>query len=135
MARTLASYMQSESVKVAMIDFSSKAKALSVDSKRLSVGSFVVTESAGHISVLRPDGELATMELLSHRDFLEKIQLLNSTFDLIFLCADNGDAISLLSALEGQKAFHITLARIKNTKSDALAQMRSLIPIQGLLHD
>ena len=135
MARTLASYMQSESVKVAMIDFSSKAKALSVDSKRLSVGSFVITESAGHISVLRPDGELATMELLSHRNFLEKIQLLNSTFDLVFLSADNGDAISLLSALEGQKAFHITLARTKNTKSDALAQMRSLIPIQGLLHD
>ena len=75
------------------------------------------------------------MELLSHRDFWGKIQSLNSTFDLVFLCADNEDAISLLSALEGQKTFHITLARTKNTKSATIAKMRSLLPIQGLLHD
>ncbi|MDB9877760.1 Wzz/FepE/Etk N-terminal domain-containing protein [Amylibacter sp.] len=134
-ARALASYMQSESIKVAVIDFSSRAKKQDIDDKRFSVGTFVVVESAGHISVLRPDGDLAAMELLSHRDFVEKTQSLNSTFDLVFLCADNGDAISLLSALEGQKTFHITLARTKNTKSATIAQMRSLLPIQGLLYD
>jgi len=51
------------------------------------------------------------------------------------LSADDGDAISLLRALEGQKMFHITLARTKKTKSATLAQMRSLLPIQGLLYD
>ncbi len=134
-ARALASYMQSESMKVAVIDFSSKAKKLDIDGERLSIGSFVITESADHISVLRPDGDFATMELLRHRDFWKKTQSLNSTFDLVFLCADNGDAISLLSALEGQKTFHITLARTKKTKSATLMQMRSLLPIKGLFYD
>ena len=97
--------------------------------------SFVISEHAGLISVLRPDGDLTAMELLIQRGFCKNIQSLNSTFDLVFLCADNGDAISLLRALEGQKTFHITLARTKKTKSTTLAQMRSLLPIQGLLYD
>jgi hypothetical protein len=54
---------------------------------------------------------------------------------MVFLCADNGDAISLLSALEGQKMFHITIAKTKKTKSTTLLHMRSLLPIQGLLYD
>ena len=134
-ARALASYMQSDTMKVAVIDFSAMGKKLDIDDERLSVGSFVVTERAGHVSVLRPDGELAAMELLSQRDFWKNFQSLNSTFDLVFLCADNGDVISLLSALEGQTTFHITLARTKNTKSATLSHMRSLLPIQGLLYD
>jgi hypothetical protein len=75
------------------------------------------------------------MELLGQRGFWESIQSLKSTFDLVFLSADNGDAISLLSALEGQKMFHITLARTKKTKSSTLTQMRLRLPIQGLLYD
>ena len=134
-ARALASYMQSDTSEVAVINFSTRPKKLDIDSKSLSVGSYVVTERTGQISVLRPDGDLAAMELLSHKDFWEKTHSLNSTFDLVFLCADNDDAISLLSALEGKKTFHITLARTKHTKSSTLAQMRSLIPIQGLLYD
>jgi hypothetical protein len=134
-ARALASYMQSDTMKVAVIDFSSKAKKLDIDEEKLSVGSFDVAESADQISVLIPGDDLSVMESLSHKDFWKKIQSLSSTFDLVFLCADNGDAISLLSALEGQKMFHVTLARIKNTKSAVLAQMRSLLTIQGLLHD
>jgi uncharacterized protein involved in exopolysaccharide biosynthesis len=134
-AQVLASYMQSESMKVAVIDFSSNSKKLEIDSKRLSVGSFVVAESSDHISILKSDGDLIALEMLNHRDFWEKIQFLNSTFDLVFLSADNDDAISLLSALEGQKMFHITIARTKKTKSATLLQMRSLLPIQGLLYD
>ncbi|MDB9806303.1 Wzz/FepE/Etk N-terminal domain-containing protein [Amylibacter sp.] len=134
-ARALASYMQSDSVKVAVVDFSSRAKKLGIDLERLSVGSFVVAESAGNISILRPDSDLAAMELLSQRSFWKNIQSLNSTFDLVLLCADNSDAISLLSALEGQKMFHITIAKTKKTKSATLIHMRSLLPIQGLLYD
>jgi hypothetical protein len=127
--------MQSDTMQVAVIDFSAMGKKLDIDDERLSVGSFVVTERAGHVSVLRPDGDLVAMELLSQRDFWKNSQSLNSTFDLVFLCADNGDVISLLSALEGQTTFHITLARTKHTKSATLARMRSLLPIQGLLYD
>jgi uncharacterized protein involved in exopolysaccharide biosynthesis len=134
-ARALASYMQSEAMKIAVIHFSSRAKKLDFDDERLSIGSFVVTESAGHTSILRPDGDLEVMELLSHQGFWENIQSLNAKFDLVFLCADGSDAISLLSALEGQKIFHITIARTKKTKSAFLMHMRSLLPIQGLLYD
>ena len=134
-ARALACYMQSDTVKVAVIDFSSRAKKLDVDHDGLSVGSFVVAENADHLSILRPDGDLTAMELLSQRGFFNNIKSLNSTFDLVFLSADDGDAISLLRALEGQEMFHITLARTKKTKSATLTQMRSLLPIQGLLYD
>ncbi|MDB2459757.1 Wzz/FepE/Etk N-terminal domain-containing protein [Planktomarina temperata] len=134
-ARALACYMQSDTVNVAVIDFSSRAKKLDVDHDGPSVGSFVVVESVGQVSILRPHGDLTAMELLSQRDFYNNINSINSTFDLVFLSADDGDAISLLRALEGQKTFHITLARTKKTKSATLAQMRSLLPIQGLLYD
>jgi uncharacterized protein involved in exopolysaccharide biosynthesis len=134
-ARALASYMQSDTMTVAVIDFSSRAKKQDIDCKRLSVGSFVVVESASHVSILRPNDDLAAVELLSQRNFWENTQSLNSTFDLVFLCADNGDGVSLLSAVEEQKTFHITLARTKKTKSANLVQMRSLLPIQGLLYD
>ena len=120
---------------IAVIDFSSSSKKLDIDGERLSDGSFVVIESANNVSILRPGGDLAAIELLSQRGFWINTQSLNSTFDLVFLCADNDDAISLLSALEGQKTFHITLARTKTTKSTTLAQMRALLPIQGLLYD
>jgi uncharacterized protein involved in exopolysaccharide biosynthesis len=134
-ARALASYMQSQAMKVAVIDFSSRTKKIDFDGERLSIGSFVVTESAGHTSILRPEGDLEAMELLSHQGFWKNIQSLNAKFDLVFLCADGSDAISLLSALEGQKIFHITIAKTKKTKSAILMHMRSLLPIQGLLYD
>jgi uncharacterized protein involved in exopolysaccharide biosynthesis len=134
-ARSLAIYMQSDNVRVAVINFSSRGKKLDIDNERLSVGSFVVSESTGKVSVLRLSDNLAAIDLLSQRDFIKNIKSLNSTFDLVFLCADNGDAISLVSALEGQEIFHITLARTKRTKSATLAHMRSLLPIQGLFYD
>ena len=135
MARGLACYIQSETTKVAIIDFSSRAKKLEIKSKSLSIGSFTVAENTTYMSVLRPDSDLETIELISQKKFLENILSLNSTFDIIFLCADDVDATSLLSALEGQEVFHITLARTKKTKYSTITQFRSLLPIQGLLHD
>ena len=134
-ALALASYMQSNTTKIAVINFSSKGNNIDIDMERTSFGSFVTAESENHITVLRPEGGLAAIELLKVKDFLQLIQSLNSTFDLLFLCADNADAISLLSALEGQKTFHITLAKTKHTKSTTLKQMRLLLPIQGLIYE
>jgi len=135
MARTLASYMQSNTMKIAIIDFSSAAKKLDANNEELSVGSFIVSDRASDISILKPENNLAAMEMLSGKHFLTNIQSLNSTFDLVFLCADDDDVISLLGALERQKMFHIMLARTKHTKLTTLSHMHSLLPIQGLLHD
>lgn len=134
-ARVLSSYMQSNTMKIAIINFSTKAKLQTIEGEELSVGPFIVAESAANISVLRPESNLAALETLSHKDFWENIQSLDSTFDLVILCADNDDSISLLNALEGQKAFHITLARTNRTKSATLMHMRALLPIQGLFYD
>ena len=134
-ARALSIYMQSDTMKIAVIDFSSKKEKQNIDGKKLSIGSFVVAERIEHLSVLKPDGDFEPIEMLSQKDSWEKIQSLKSTFDVIFLCANNNKAISLLSALQGKKMLHITLARTRKTKSVTLSQMRSLLPIQGLLHD
>jgi uncharacterized protein involved in exopolysaccharide biosynthesis len=134
-AQALASYMQSDTIKVAVINLSSRAKKPDINCERLPVGSFVVSEQANLVSVLRPDGDLAAMELLGQKVFWENIQSLNSTFDLVFLSADNADAMTLLSALEEHNTFHITLARTKKTKSADMIEMRSRLPIQGLIYD
>jgi uncharacterized protein involved in exopolysaccharide biosynthesis len=135
MARALASYMQSDSMRIMVIDFSSKTKRQDNDPERLSIGSFVVAESDGNVSALKPADDFSAMELLSQKDFIKNLQSLSSTVNLLFLCADNDDAISLLRALQGRKTFHVTLARIKHTKYASLAYMRSFLPIQGLIHD
>ena len=134
-ARALASSMQSENLKVAIIDFSQKEKKLIIDAEIVSAGPFVVTESEGQISVLMSNNDFSEMAILSQRDFVKNLQSLNNQFDLVFVCADNGDAISLLRSVEGQRTFHITLARTKHTKSATLLLMRSLAPIQGWRHD
>ena len=133
-AKALACYMQLDDIKVAIINFSERSKKLDIKEEMPSVGSFIA-ETGGHLSILWPDGDLLAIDLVSRRDFLNNVQSLHSTYDLVFLCADDVDAISLLSALEGQKTFHIMVARIKHTKSRVLTNMRSLLPIQGLLHD
>ena len=135
LARTLSSYIQSKTMKVAVIDFSSKTKKLDIDEDRLTVGSFVVAENAKNVSILKPYGDLPAIEFLVEKDFRKKIKSLDSTFELVFLCADDSDAIELLRALVGEKIFHITLARTNKTKSATLMHMGSLHPIQGLLYD
>ena len=97
MARALACYMQSDTMRVAVIDFSAKIKKSDIDVEKLSGGSFVVSESLDNVSVLRPNNNMAAIELLSQRDFLKNVQSLSSTIDLLFLCADNNDAISLFT--------------------------------------
>ena len=134
-ARALASYMQSDTMNIAIINFSLKVKKLDIDHEKLSVESFFVAEREGNVSILRPNRDLTAVELLAQKDFRESIQSLNTAFDLVFLSADNGVALSLLTALDEQKAFHITLARTKKTKSIALSQMHTRLPIQGLIHD
>jgi len=134
-ARAIACYMQSDSVNIAIIDFSTRVKKKKIDGEILFDNSFIVSENVDNISILRLENNLSGIEFLSRRNFWKNIKSLNSKYDLVFLSADNNNAISLLNALEGQRLFHITLARTKKTKSSTLLLIRSLLPIQGLLHD
>jgi capsular polysaccharide biosynthesis protein len=134
-AQALALTMQTKNIKIATIDFSTTSYDRNFEQEQIASEAFVVSANTGNVSVLRPTDNLAAVELISKKDFLKNIILLNSTFDLIFLCADNDEAVSLLRALDGQDIFHLTLARTKHTKSDILQNMHLLLPIQGLLHD
>jgi len=130
----LALTIQTDDTKIAVIDFK-KRKNPKITPDQASIGSFIVSEATGQVSVLRPKSESDPKKIISQKDFLKNIQALNSSFNLVFLCADNDDALSLLRALEGQKIFHLMLAKTKKTNSNTLQCMRSLLPIQGLLHD
>lgn len=134
-AQALALQMRSDEISIAIIDFSKKAQKLSSDARQTSVGPFKVIENEGKVSVLNSEHDLNGIELIKQKNFLENIQSLNSEFDLVFLCADNDDAISLLRALEGQDIFHLTIAKVKSTKVKTLHIMQTLLPIRGLLHD
>jgi len=134
-ALTLALSMESKDTKIAVIDFSMKNSKTSPNDKQTALGAFVINKNEGHVSILRPGNYLNSVDFVVKKDFLKNIQSLESSFNFIFLCADNRDAVSLLRALEGQNIFHLTNARIKYTKSDMIKKMHSLLPIKGLLHD
>jgi uncharacterized protein involved in exopolysaccharide biosynthesis len=136
-AQALALTMQSEDTKIAVINFSNKKNKYKIDDNKVSkeTGLFDVRASEGHVSVLTPEINIDTIELVKRKDFLENLRSLNSNYDLIFLCANDKDIISLIRVLEGQKVFHLTLARIKKTRLNTILSMRALLPIQGLLYD
>ena len=134
-SRALAMTVQKNGTKIALINFSEQNKKQKNNTDQVSTGEFFVSENEGNLSILCPKNNSVAIELVSQKEFMQSIQSLNSIYDLIFICADNDDAISLLRALEGKTLYHLTLARIKRTKSNNLLNMRSLLPIQGLLHD
>ena len=134
-SRALAMTVQKNGAKIALINFSEQNKKQKNNTDQVSTGEFFVSENEGNLSILCPKNNSVAIELVSQKEFMQSIQSLNSIYDLIFICADNDDAISLLRALEGKTLYHLTLARIKRTKSNNLLNMRSLLPIQGLLHD
>lgn len=134
-ALALALSMQSRDTKIAVINFSSKVINQPINANLDSLGEFIVTAHVDNVSVLRKKDEMTSMQFISQKNFFKNIQSLNSNFNLLFLCADNSDAISLLRVLEMKEIFHLTVARTKHTKTKDLTSIRSLIPIQGLLHD
>lgn len=134
-ARALASYLHSGDLKIALIDFNMKSQLPSSHDEVASFGSFNLIEKVEKISILQPDNKLEHTEFIARSDFRSQLRLLHSNFDLIFLSADNDDAMSLASAFNGQQTYHILLARIKKTNSKSLINLQTLLPIQGLLYE
>jgi hypothetical protein len=136
LAKALATYMQSDIVKIAVINFSEKTLTNHISEKNaLSHNLFITAEVYKNISILHTRKDLVLIELLGQSDFQKQIEMLHPEFDIIFLCADNSEAISLASAVTIQKLSHMTIARLKRTKSQNLAQLHKLLPIQALIHE
>jgi uncharacterized protein involved in exopolysaccharide biosynthesis len=134
-AYAMASYMQSDDLKIALIDFTKNKQTPNVENNQKSYGLFTILHNEAKISVLLPSSSLSSIEFIGRRDFQSQLQSLQSNFDLIFLSADNDDAISLASALSNSPPTHITSAKVKRTKSEDLTKLQTLIPIQGLLYE
>ena len=134
-ASCLASYMQTEDLSFAVIDFSSTKNRPNANHNVALDGPFMIEGVEGQVSTLVPKNDLDPMEFISHRQFSEDIDNISKKFDFVFMCADNKDAISLLRSMGNNKLFHITLARTKHTRASMLSEIQSIMPIQGLLHE
>lgn len=132
-AQLMSIYMQSEDVKVAIINYSNKK--FETNKEDLSISAYKVSQSYDNVSILTPKLQLGSMRHVSERDFVKNLQSLKSSFDFIFLCAENSEAISVLRSVQSQKLLHIMIARIKYTKYDFISRTSYIKPIQVLLHD
>lgn len=135
LACALGSYMESTNLNVAIIDFSNKENKSKITEDGNIFGSFIENEKNGKVSILMPNNKREAIEFLSKQNFSKEVFSLNNKFDLIFVCADDTDAITLLRAIQGQKFFHIALAKTKYTKFISISQTVSLFPVQGLLYE
>ena len=133
-AISIAKYMQPDNIKIAVINFSKVTKKLNTDENPVDE-IFCIMKEIENVTFLAPKNNLNELELLSQRNFIKNVDNLETKYDIIFLCADNHHSISLLRALEGHKVFHITLAKVKHTKSNTFILMRNLVPFQGLLYE
>lgn len=134
-AKIMAIYMREDNLKIALINFTTNQKIQNSQNDQISIGMFSVVQVVSKISVLQPNNQLGAIELLGQHDFQDQLEALYSKFDLIFLSADDDDAISLARASINKDVTHITATRIKRTKSEALTRLKKLTPIQGLLYE
>jgi hypothetical protein len=131
----LGSYMQSDDLKIALVNFSEKINQSKANNDQKSFGLFTTIEKVSGLTTLHPNNKLGAIDFVARRDFQKQLNILKSSFDLIFLSADNADAISLVTALSREDVPHISSVRIKKTKSKALKELSTLLPIQGLLYE
>lgn len=134
-AHVLASYMQSDDLTFAVINFSNMQLPLENDDKSVTFGVFALYEKVNQVSILTSNTKKSLLESLSDPSFHNDLQKLEKEFDMIIMCADNRDVFSLLRFMEGQKVFHISVAKIKKSKSNDLRSLCRLLPIQGLLYE
>jgi hypothetical protein len=132
LAKALATYMQTDQYKIGIINFSEQTeKPKSIE----TIGSFFIESKVGKISYLQPNNVENTIDFLGKRNFYEQLEIVQSKFDIVFLCADNIDAISLARAIYGSDTLHLAITRLKHTQSKHLTQLRKLLTIQGLLYE
>tara|TARA_B100000767_G_scaffold274843_1_gene309223 strand:- start:1000 stop:2946 length:1947 start_codon:yes stop_codon:yes gene_type:complete len=133
--KILAKYIESDKLKIAILNFSQKESGLIGKDNYPEGEKFITYEEDAYTSVLIPNTNKLIIDFLGYQNFTENLQNLNVSYDLIFVCADNYDTLSLARAVQFQKLFHISLVRSKFTKKRDFLQVGSLLPYQGLLHE
>ena len=133
-AKTLSAYMQTENTSIALINFSSNDQKSQTSNKQYN-NMFTVVHSSENISILQPNNQVNTIDFIGKPDFYDQLKKLESYFDFIFISANNNDALCLASALNGREVTHISIVKLKRTKSQKLSELRSALPIQGLIYE
>lgn len=135
LARALASYMNTDDLNIAIINFTFNTKNISHKDRPKLFKTFTTIENSHGLTVLQPDNQFKSIEFIARNDFQEQLVSLQSEFDIVFLSADNSDALSLANALNGQQLPHFSIARVKRTRSNSLTKLGALLPIQGLIYE
>lgn len=135
LANMVASFMQQDKLKVAIIDFSAKDIVIDKKLKSNNFGPYQLVQEKDCISILQPINNSLPLNFLSNKNFSESLQSLNKFFDFVITCADNDDSVSLTRAMQLEEVFHIMLVRTKYTKYKMFTEIKNCMPIQGLLHD
>ena len=97
--------------------------------------SFINLENQESISILAPITNSNALDILSKREFVNKLKSLNKLYDFTFICAESSDADSLLLATQHLESYHLAIVKNKYTKAQILSQVNNLAPIQGLLYE
>lgn len=133
LARVVSSYMEFNDTCVAIINFSNRKPKNNNDQNDI-IGQFRVVEVQENVKILEPDNNKIPIDYLTQRDFSDNLKLLEKSFDIIFICADNSDSLSLCRAAQFQDVYHVMLSRNRFTKCRHLSQLVEIKKIQGLLY-
>jgi uncharacterized protein involved in exopolysaccharide biosynthesis len=135
LAWLISSFMQFDVLKIAIINFSNMNNKDSLDNNKSEVfGVFKTIEKDENISILQINNNQNPMDFISHSNFSNNLNILNKSFDLIILCADNQDSLSLMRAVQPVEVFHILLAKTKRSKRKMISQLIKIKTVQGLLY-
>ena len=135
LAIALATYIQTNDFKIAIINFSEKSQLIKTSESPTSIRSFQISTEENNITILQPKDVSRSIDLLGKKEFVKELDLLQKKFNLTLLCADNFDALSLARAIAEKNLLHITMVRLKSTKSENLIELSTLLPVTGLLHE
>jgi uncharacterized protein involved in exopolysaccharide biosynthesis len=134
LAHLISRYLIDSKINIAVIDFSSDGMKPSVDKETDKFGDYQICNVNKNINFLKPTNHSMPIDFLNQANFSEELQSLNKSFDLIFVCGDDNDSISLARAVNFKEVFHILLARTKYSKRQLLLEIKKSKPIQGLMY-
>ena len=133
-ANAIAHFMMTRKSKIAIVDLSGHLIKSKSTTKANPKDHFLLSENKEFISIFVPNHAYESIDMFSHPNLLENLDLLTKAFDRTFICANNDDAISLSQIMEDETTFHVLISRRVHTKIKMLLNIKLYLPIQGLLH-
>lgn len=135
LARMIVNYIRPSEKKIAIINFSSNEKKLNINQIKIIKSLYREVENNEYTSILAPEKNQKAVDFIGQVEFMNNLDKLRAKYEKIIICADNREALTLLSAVQKTEYFHIMLARTKYSRSDIIEQMVSIIPVKGLLYE